>query len=551
VVVTNAVLHPGQIMNAIVEVLRNGAYVRPIILLAVVLSVVVLVEFSTYGPDERNSAGIDTTIYQSEAYSVYSHTVIDSIYGGKAAPAIIPDDTTIFSPVRIIPKGKTVVLNNSSWWHPVRRRKQYPILRSNHPSIDAVYNVAIDILYRCSSGEFMRNAGEEGLWQAGFRRGEGYGVWTRDVCYIGLLMGSFIEPQVAKKSIEYITTYGIDNGEDGLALPAIAVWNHFVVTGDSSIITNTYKNLKTKIDKIQFNQNRNLGFAHSGSFIDSRRQPEAGGFPLSTNILYSESYRVMALMGNILNDSSTKVSLWEQRSSSMKQSINQEYWKQSGGFYTFGPKGSESYENQHWENLGQSLAIWPMWGIADQKRRISVLEHKQVAYNRYGFADLNYISVPGDEGLHGREVWIFTEVGEIVAMARENRIQEVLELFSSVIRTAAVHKTFQEVIDWETGKAWRYPGQLWNAMGYVSMIYFGILGIEYDEHGISFRNTCVPQPLADLTIEKFKYRNAEFTIKVLGWGSIEKVQLDGKPVQSIDCKLTGNHIIELLLTNGN
>ena len=259
--------------------------------------VIVLSDNCRRGVGNVETVGIDTTVYESKAYSVYSHMVVDSVYDGNLNPAIIPDDTTICSPVRIIPKGKTVVLDTSRSWHPRPQIKNFPTLLTSHPSINATYNLALDILFRCSSGEFMRNAGEQGMWQAGFRRGEGYGVWTRDVCYVGLLMGSFVDREVAKKSIVYVTKYGIDNGEDGLALPAIAVWNHFVVTGDSSIVRSTYANLKTKIDSIRFEQKRNLGFAHSGSFVDSRKQPEAGGFPLSTNILYAEAYRVMALMG--------------------------------------------------------------------------------------------------------------------------------------------------------------------------------------------------------------------------------------------------------------
>ena len=51
----------------------------------------------------NDTCDIDSVVYKSEAYSVYSHSVTDSIYGGVEQPAIIPNDTTIISPVRIIP----------------------------------------------------------------------------------------------------------------------------------------------------------------------------------------------------------------------------------------------------------------------------------------------------------------------------------------------------------------------------------------------------------------------------------------------------------------
>ncbi len=490
----------------------------------------------------------DSVIYKSRTYSIYSHSVVDSVYEGTANPARIPNDTTIISPVRIIPKGKTVVLNTSDLWHPVPEIKKYPTLHTNHPSINATYNLALDHLYRCSSGEYMRNAGEEGMWQAGYRRGEGYGVWTRDACYIGLWMGSFLDREVGRKTIEYVILDGIDNGEDGLALPAIAVWNHYLVTGDASIIQNTYINLKSKVDKIQYKKERKLGFAHSGSFIDSGPQPEAGGFPLSTNILYAESYKVMAQMGKMKNESPAKIDLWNRRYEDMKQTINGEFWNPDLGYYTLGPKGSESYQKGHWENLGQCLAIWPQWDYADQNRRISVLQNKDAFYNSYGFMDLSYPRTTKEEkSLHGLQVWIFTEVGEAAAMAREGRSDELLELLASVIRTATIHKTFQECVDWKTGEAWRYDGQLWHAMGYLSMIYYGVLGMEYRQSGLSFHNACVPKPFANLSISNFQYRQAILDIKVNQWGVYDHMLLDGQPVEIINPHLSGNHVIEIVM----
>ncbi len=48
-----------------------------------------------------------------------------------------------------------------------------------------------------------------------------------------------------------------------------------------------------------------------------------------------------------------------------------------------------------------------------------------------------------------------------------------------------MHKTFYEVVDVETGEAWRWPGQLWHAAGFISCIYFGLLGIQYDGKGMT------------------------------------------------------------------
>ncbi len=499
-------------------------------------------------PTGYENSGSDTIFYECDAYSVFSNSVIDTIYGGNSDPSYIPNDTTIFSPVRIIPEGKTVVLDTLPWWHPASEIRNFPKLVSRFASVNAAYNVALDILYRCSSGEFMRYENEKGLWQAGFRRGEGYGVWTRDVSYIGILSGSLIDRQVAKRSIEYVSRQGIDNGEDGMALPAIAVWNHFIVTGDSSIISDTYENLKVQVSKIRYDDKRNLGFALAGSLIDNGPQPEAGGFPLSSNILFAEAYKVMAFMGEIMHESPALVDLWRKRSGLIKAAINRDYWDPEAGYYMQGPKGSVSFDEKHWQNLGVSLAIWPMWGIADEDKRRSVLNNCGQFYNQYGFTDLNYERQTNElKSFHGFQIWIFTEVGEMVAMAREQRAGEVLELLSSVIRTVCIHKTFQECIDWRTGKAWRFPGQLWHAMGYISMIYYGVLGMEIDPTGMTFPNACVPKPLAGLRLENLKYRDAQLDIQVSGYGGFDRLLLDGKPVTAISPELKGKHKAEIIL----
>jgi len=372
-------------------------------------------------------------------------------------------------------------------------------------------------------------------------------VWTRDVSYVGLWMGSFLDPVVAKRSLEYVTTHGIDNGEDGLAAPVVAVWNHYLVTGDESIVRATYAHLEKKVDRIQYDEARGLGFARSGSFIDSGKQPEAGGFPLSTNILYAEAYRAMARMATLVGDTRDKAGRWRARGEAMREKIRTEYWNAAAGFYTFGPQGSVSHDQQHWENLGQTLMVWPHWGYAPPERAQSVLNHKGVAYTPYGFADLNYTSRDGDEGLHGQERWIFTEVGEAAAMARAGRLDELRELLATVIRTAAMHKTFYEVVNWKTGRAWRYPGQLWHAMGYIAMIHFGVLGLDYDETGLRFPHACVPEPLADLKVSRFHYRRASLTIQAQGWGLFAGLRLDGRPVDLIPPDLVGDHLVEILL----
>lgn len=507
----------------------------------------------------------ETILFKNSKYAIYSNGVTDEMYGGKADPAYTPDGNSIHSSFRFEeancmdlssrewgewPHYQVFILNKDEWWKPQPEISRFAALKTKHTIIDAVYKLALDVLHRCSSGEFMRTAGEEGLWQAGYRRGEGYGVWIRDVCYTALWSGSFLDRKKAERSIAYVTNNGIDNGEDGLAMPAIAAWNHFLITGEKTLFEECYNHIKSSVEKISFDENKALGVAKWGSFLDSFDATEiTDGFPLSTNILYQEAYRTMAFIGKMMKESPSLVENWEKRSADMRNSLSENFWKEEEGFFAMGPKGSQAYRHNYWENLGISLMLWPQWKLATREQRLAWIQAKNRHFlnyrNDYGFPDLDFRK--GD-CLHGRQLWIFTLVGQAAAFAAEKKADELMLLLASTIRSAAIHKTFYECIDFDTGKSWRYPGQLWHAMGFISMITFGVLGIEYDEEGLYFANTCVPKPFEDMSFTGLSYRNATLNITAKGWGSLETLLLDGNPVEKIDTELSGEHKIELLLS---
>jgi hypothetical protein len=136
-----------------------------------------------------------------------------------------------------------------------------------------------------------------------------------------------------------------------------------------------------------------------------------------------------------------------------------------------------------------------------------------------------------------------------IAAARYNRVNDMNAVFFSTLRDAAMTKTFMECISWENGISWRYPGQLWHAMGFISMIFNAMLGMEYDLDGLYFKKACVPEVLKGLEIKNFKYRNAGFEIKTDGWGTLKEVLLDGVAVNKINTSLSGNHVITLKMSN--
>jgi hypothetical protein len=497
-------------------------------------------------------------ILTKPGYRVFSNRVEDDGYGVTAST---PDGVSLFSPH--IPRCTTReittkfdALHPGDWWRPQPEALRFPLLETRHPIVNAVYKLALDIFHRCSSGEFLRhpeNGETAGMWQAGFATGDGYGVWVRDVAYIGLYMGNLFDPEGAARSLRHVAAGGIDsNAEDSRALPAIALWDYYCATGDQEMLACCYPDLKQRLNQIKLIPERGIAKAKHASFIDGDGQEENGGFALSTNILYAEAHRIMALMGALCGENVATLRAWRERAETLRTGINREYWNDAFGYYANGPRGSEGYEKGFWENGGQSLAIWPRFGIADDVRRASVLDHSGHAFNQYGFAECPHW-LPKDfprDPMFARKIWLQTQVGEAVAMARLGRGADLETLLLAAVRDAAVNKTFMETICFDTGSGGRYPGQNWHGMAFVAMIYLAMLGLKYDEQGLWFADGFVPPSFADLRIMNLRYRRARYDIAVQGDGRVREFRLDGKAATKIPVELCGDHRIELVCTAG-
>ena len=144
-------------------------------------------------------------------------------------------------------------------------------------------------------------------------------------------------------------------------------------------------------------------------------------------------------------------------------------------------------------------------------------------------------------------VWPVWESGFASAAAETQNKELLLTMLAQQMRTAVLHKNFHEVLEADTGKSWRWPGQLWHACGFAAQVLYGILGISYDEQGLRFQ-PCVPEAFKGLEIENLNYQSAKLTVKTSGVGTVEYVILDGEKVDFIPYGLTGNHIVHIKLT---
>ncbi|HEY5508735.1 MAG TPA: T9SS type A sorting domain-containing protein, partial [Paludibacter sp.] len=333
----------------------------------------------------------------------------------------------------------------------------------------------------------------------------------------------------------------------GVAMPMVGLWDNYLVTGDSTTIRAVWDKLKVQIAKLdaQYNVSKGLINAAHSTSNDNFAEPEAGGFALGTEGYFMLAYRAMADMGRIMNESEVQIQTWKAREGLLTDNIRAKYWKESAGYFTTGPIGSTGYTNNNWESSGQELAIWPRFNIATSAQRRSVLDKlPKIALNEFG---VNVFPYRPETNHFCNAAWVAWSAGMAAAAGREGRLDILQQLISQQVRNAVMNKTFYEVIDYKSGRAWRWPGQLWQATGFLSYFYYGVLGMEYNQDGLTFF-PAVPESLANMEISNFKYRGATLNFVVKGWGTSGIVYLDGGIVQRIPTDLQGEHLVEIVMS---
>lgn len=501
-------------------------------------------------------AAVDNRIFfKSHSYTVYGGRVEDRVYGPPVAS--VPDADTIVSPTRVIEgfnvgidvwrlRPQARVIDHQTLWHPSAGIRRFPVIKTRWPTVDAACRVALDVLQRCSTEEFAHGPQEVGLWQSGFFMGQGagFGIWMRDSTHVALRCGNLLDPEAARRTLLYTARSGIDNGVDGVVMPIVGFWDYYLLTGDAEPIRETWQNLKGRIAKLeaQFDESHGLVKAAHSTSNDAFPEPEAGGFALGTETYFMLGFRAMAAMGRMMKEDPSLIKAWETRGNLLGENIRKRYWKDSAGFFTTGPQGSDGYAEDFWESSGQELAIWPRFHIASPEQRRRVLDRlPQVAMNEFG---VNVFPYRKETNHFCNAGWVVWTAGMAAAASREGRLDLLEAMIGQQVRNAVTMKTFYEVIDYKSGRAWRWPGQLWQAAGFLSYFYLGVLGMEYDERGLTL-HPAVPRSLADLEISNFHYRKAALDIKVKGWGTRGSVFLDGKPVQILPASLEGRHRVEI------
>ncbi len=502
----------------------------------------------------KTKAARGSLLYSAPHYRVFANAVEDDRYGPPAAFA--PRGDVVLSPQRVCEEfawrqnhlGDMVrAVNRSDIWTPSFAKGRYPTMHSGAASIDAAYNIALDTFALSTDGRFALH-GQEGLWSSGFFQGEGqgFGAWIRDSAHIAMRCGSLIDPSHARRTLLYTIRQGFDNGNDGPAMAIVGLWDYYLATGDIGALYEAWPTLQGKAKAIDelFCAENGLVYAPTATSNDCFEEPENGGYALGGETYYMLAYESMAKIAALTGLAANDAERWQHRAETMRREIRARYWNDTAGYFTSGPVGTPAYAQAYWESSGVESTVWSRFGLATAEQKQAVLQ----ALCRTALCEYGIVLYPYKEKINHftGSVWGVWQAGFAQAAACTKNIPLLEHLLYSQLRIALLNKTFYEVIDASSGIAWRWPGQLWHAAGFISLLYYGVLGIRYDEEGLHF-SPAVPVAMAKLRLTGLSYRAATLDIQVAGSGTGHQLFVDERPASHILPSLTGRHRVLLKL----
>ncbi|HEY5910452.1 MAG TPA: amylo-alpha-1,6-glucosidase [Verrucomicrobiae bacterium] len=436
--------------------------------------------------------------------------------------------------------------------------------RSGLPACDAAYDKARRVIAAdVRDGQFL--AGQN--WAQ---------VWTRDTSYSVEMACALLHPDVSKT-----TLLGLTQAVDGIGecwyqdkcghfagwpnltdaiVGASGAWSLYLVTGDRDLLRpiyeRTFRSLK-RAERDAYNPKTGL-FSGCSSFMESnsgypkkyamRGDLIAKTYALSTCLLYYRGYLIAADAGQALGEN---VRPLRAQAARLKKAINDRFWLPEKGYYAYFID-ENGVANPRMEGLGEAFAI--LTGVASPKRARQILSSTPTT--PWGFPCLwpqfdEWRSYKTDFAhyYHNGMIWPFVE-GYWAWAASEMKDVPVFEReLNALVKLSEKNDTFMELYRPEDGAPDGSPRQLWSASGFLSMIYHGLFGMDFQQNGINFAPV-VPAQFQQVTLSRVKYREAQLQIIVKGNGTrIQQFILNGKPQRKpfLEAAAAGPHQIEILL----
>ncbi|HUI92217.1 MAG TPA: amylo-alpha-1,6-glucosidase [Chitinivibrionales bacterium] len=426
-------------------------------------------------------------------------------------------------------------------------------------------------------------------------------VWERDGSYSIEMACGHLDPVTSKNTFNYNTAQwngltvqrqdvcghfgGWPNLTDGIVW-ATGAWAYYRETGDQSFLSWAYPIVRNSLamaetpgaggwvvlDKtdslyrgcssfMESNSAYPPPFAGNQNYSDLTK-PAVGNTKCgSTNMLYYHAWVVADSMAKLLGKPQATLDSLSARALTIKNAINKQLWNPAKGYYYYIKyQDGKTFLDRN-EGLADAFAI--LYDIADSSMKESILSNTVPCawgYRCQYPQDTNWMcyakgcpTAQDADYYHTGMVWPFVQ-GYIAWAA--TKIKNMAAFTNCIDKLAQLwaHTQGGEFLEFyrpEQGTPDGGHRQLWSASGYISMVFHGLFGMNFDVDGIRF-DPMVPDTFKNaMTLDNFIYRKDTLNMTVTGPGKyLASFTLDGAPHEPFfSGGLAGKHTIVMNMSN--
>lgn len=434
----------------------------------------------------------------------------------------------------------------------------YPEVTSPQLLLDALHRLSLEELHELRRSDGALSAGAK--WP---------GVWTRDVALSTILALAFVAPDAARTSLMMkVDSAGriIQDTGTGGSWPvstdrmtwALAAWEVYAMTGDRGWLRQAYDIIRrsAEADRHAAYDAQTGMMRGESSFLDWREQSYPRWMQpadiyqsqaLGTNAVHFGAFRVLAAMARALGEPSR---VWDARADAVRNGMAATLWQPELGWHAQFRYGRVTLaRSPSAEALGEALAL--VTGATPAARRARVLSASPLM----PFGTPTFWPFIADVPFyHNATIWPFVTAYWTWAAAEARATTAVEHGLATMTRGTALFLTNKENMVAATGHfegtALNSDRQLWSIAGTLAMNYRVLFGMRAEAQRLAFRPMVPPAYSGERTLRGVRYRSAELTVTVRGFGSgVARAWLDGRAVSraEVPASLTGAHtlVIEL------
>ena len=414
--------------------------------------------------------------------------------------------------------------------------------------------------------------------------------WTRDSSINSWNAASLLSPEVALNTLWAVVErrngkliVQQDNQWWDQVIWITAIWNHYLVTGDKSILAPAYETaVQTLAERRSKNFNAKFGLFAGPSFFNDGisgyppplSEPGGGGpsfvldhpgtdkiMALSTNCVYVAAYRGAANLARELGRPAAEAENLDAQAITLAEAINRHLWipeSSTYGYFLHGAGPDEGNLEKYQEGTGWAFAI--LFGVADAAKARALVAgvHRDpkgipsIWPNFPGFSDEH-------PGRHNNVIWPLVNGLWANAAATTGATEVMAEEIVGVANLALAGNDFREIYNARTGAVdggWQgghwdsARHQTWSATSFLRALYNGVFGLQLEREGLRFAPH-LPAPWSGISLTDLAYRTGTLDLTLTGAGSrMMRMTLDGNPVAGGFIRaadLAGHHRIEMTL----